>query len=282
MKRLIAVLTALFTLAVSCVAFASTDISSGGVEAEGFGAPGQPPAMGYRAAIVDARRNLLESIKEVSIDSETTVEYGLTTSDVIKSKVNGVLQGAVVTKKWKDAEGYHAIVKLDVFGGVGSLASAVIPEVQQVPLPEPTIFQNTTTTTSTTTAVVPSTAPAVPGVPVTPVTAPVRGNYTGLIVDCSGLGLSTAMAPGIYSANQSVVYGLEHLNHAQVINRGYVGYSNGMSNVGRAGANPLIVKAMSLRDNAIRPVVSDEDAMTILSENKVTGFLTAGNVVFVK
>lgn len=281
MKKLISVLTALFTFAISCVAFANTDISSGGVEAEGFAAPGQPTAMGYRAAIVDARRNLLESIKEVSIDSETTVEYGITTSDVIKSKVNGVLKGAVVTKKWKDAEGYHAIVKLDVFGGVGSLASAVIPEVQQVPLPEPAIFQSTTTT-STTTAVIPSTPSAVPAAPVTPVTAPVRGNYTGLIVDCTGLGLSTAMAPGIYSANQSVVYGLEHFNHAQVINRGYVGYSNGMSNVARAGANPMIVKALSLRDNSIRPVISDNDAMNILSENKVTGFLTAGNVVFVK
>ena len=66
------------------------------------------------------------------------------------------------------------------------------------------------------------------------------------------------------------------------MNRGYVGYSSGMGNVARAGANPMIVKALSLRDNSIRPVISDNDAMNILSENKVTGFLTAGNVVFVK
>ena len=90
------------------------------------------------------------------------------------------------------------------------------------------------------------------------------------------------MAPGIYSENQSVVYGLQHVSHEQVISRGYVGYSNGMSNVSRAGSNPLIVKATGLRDHAIRPVISDADAMTVLSENKATGFLNNGNVVFMR
>ena len=277
MKKIITLLTMVFMLAMSCVAFAATDISSGSVQAEGFGAPNQPVGPGYRAAKADAMRNILEEIKEVNIDSETTVEYGLTTSDVIRTKVNGALKGAREVKRWRDAEGYHVVMELGVFGGAGSLADAVIPSVPQVDLPEPSIFQNTTTTTTSTT-----TTTNIPSSPVVPVTAPVRGNYTGLIVDCTGLGLSTAMAPGIYSENQSVVYGLQHVSHEQVISRGYVGYSNGMSNVSRAGSNPLIVKATGLRDHAIRPVISDADAMTVLSENKATGFLNNGNVVFMR
>lgn len=283
MKKIITLLTMVFMLAMSCVAFAATDISSGSVQAEGYGNPNQLVGPGYRAAKIDAMRNLLEAVHNVQIDSKTVVEYNITTLDVIDAKINGVLNGAREVKRWQDADGgYHMIVEMGLYGGAGSLADVIVPQVQQVPLPEPSIFQNTTTTTTTSTTTAINSAPVDTYSPVVPVTAPVRGNYTGLIVDCTGLGLSTAMAPGIYSENQSVVYGLQHVSHEQVISRGYVGYSNGMSNVSRAGSNPLIVKATGLRDHAIRPVISDADAMTVLSENKATGFLNNGNVVFMR
>lgn len=289
MKKIVTIFLALLMLAMSSVALAATDLTGGVLQSEGTGALGQSAAMGYRAAKVDAMRNLLEEIQGVQIDAETTVEQLLTTSDIAKSRVSGVLKGARVVNKWQDMEGYHVTIEVPAFGGVGSLASAVIPEKPQVPLPEPAIFQTTTSTSvevNVTTSTSTSVAPAMPAPPVqTPAPAPVMpisGGYTGLIVDCTGLGLSTAMAPGIYADNGKIVYGLEHFNHDQVINRGYVGYSRGMSNVSRAGSNPMIVKAVSLRDNSIRPVISNQDAVKILSENRATGFLNSGNVVFVK
>ena len=108
------------------------------------------------------------------------------------------------------------------------------------------------------------------------------GQYTGLIVDCSGMGLQTAMAPAVFTEGRKVVYGLENFSHDQVINRGYVGYSKSLTaGVERAGSNPMIVKAESI-DKFCSPVVSKEDAAKILAENQMNGFLSTGNVVFVK
>ena len=61
--------------------------------------PVQAAAMAERAAITIARRNLLEIIKGVRVDSETTVESFVATSDVVKTKVRGFIQGARVVEK---------------------------------------------------------------------------------------------------------------------------------------------------------------------------------------
>ena len=84
------------------------------------------------------------------------------------------------------------------------------------------------------------------------------------------------------SCGKKVVYGLENFSHEQVINRGYVGYSNSASSgVQRAGSNPMIVKAQSV-EHFFNPVISKDDAAKILAENQMNGFLSTGNVVFVK
>ncbi len=74
--------------------------SQGYVEAAGIGAPPDsksgPAArpMAVRAAKADALRNLLEMVKGVRVDSETTVENFVTKSDVIRSRVEGIVKGA--------------------------------------------------------------------------------------------------------------------------------------------------------------------------------------------
>jgi hypothetical protein len=54
----------------------------------------QQRLMAKRAAKVDALRNLLETVYGVRIDSKTTVKDFVTQSDVIKAKLNSVIQGA--------------------------------------------------------------------------------------------------------------------------------------------------------------------------------------------
>jgi len=55
--------------------------------------------MALRAAEVSAQRALLETIKGVRISSQTTVENSMLTEDVIKSRVDGIVKGAIVTKR---------------------------------------------------------------------------------------------------------------------------------------------------------------------------------------
>lgn len=255
MKRIFAMLTALAMLLMSCTAFAATDIGEGQITAEGVGSLSQSASLGYRAARLDAYRNLLEEIKGVQIDSETSVQNSITTNDVINTQISGVVKGAKVIKKFKDADGYHVVLAVPVFG-VGSVAEAVIPaNPNPAPLPSASSFSTGTS---------------------------VKGTYTGVIIDCRGLGLSTAMAPAIFTPDGQPVYGSTNFSDSFLIKNGCVGYSNSVdSGVERAGVNPLVIQAVGIQ-KFVSPVISPEDAGRILAENQATGFLNRASVVFVK
>jgi hypothetical protein len=81
------------------------------VRAEGFGVPnpGMNPAQGKlmarRAAISDARRNLLEQIKGAQLSSETYVRDFITQYDEINSQVNGLVAGAQVVDEEEQPDG---------------------------------------------------------------------------------------------------------------------------------------------------------------------------------
>ena len=277
MRKLFSVLLAMCVLLLSGTAMAATDITGGVIRVEGVSGVGQSFALKRIAAKVDAQRLLAEQIHGVQIDSNTTVENAIVTSDVVKASVSGVVKGAREVSCTTDEYGYvHVVMELPLYGGANSLAAVVIPNVpQQGFLPPSDIIPV-------------DTKPAAPAVTTNPNQATVgnlygaTGQYTGLIVDCSGLGLQTAMAPALYTDGKKVVYGLENFSHEQVINRGYVGYSNSASSgVQRAGSNPMIVKAQSV-EHFFNPVISKDDAAKILAENQMNGFLSTGNVVFVK
>ena len=277
MRKLFSVLLAMCVLLLSGTAMAATDITGGVIRVEGVSCVGQSFALKRIAAKVDAQRLLAEQIHGVQIDSNTTVENAIVTSDVVKASVSGVVKGAREVSCTTDEYGYvHVVMELPLYGGANSLAAAVIPNVpQQGFLPPSDIIPV-------------DIKPAAPAVTTNPNQATVgnlygaTGQYTGLIVDCSGLGLQTAMAPALYTDGKKVVYGLENFSHEQVINRGYVGYSNSASSgVQRAGSNPMVVKAQSI-EHFFNPVISKEDAARILAENQMNGFLSTGNVVFVK
>ncbi len=85
--------------------------SAAQIEAEGAGiAPDNAPPstgrmMACRAAIVDAQRNLLESIEGVRVEGTTVVANMMVESDVIKTSVSGVLRGARVVNREPQSDG---------------------------------------------------------------------------------------------------------------------------------------------------------------------------------
>ena len=117
------------------------------------------------------------------------------------------------------------------------------------------------------------------------------GEYSGVIVDASGLGLTETFSPVIYDTNGRAVYGIENLqNDALIISEGMVSYSNSINDataIQRAGNAPLIVKAVSVRGgnnsvNKVNAVISATDADKILLANQKTHMLENCAVVFVK
>ena len=88
------------------------DYEKGVVRAVGMGV--MPPQavnlaqgkiLARRAAIVDGWRQLAETVKGVQIDSDTTVEMNMTTSDVVKAHMSATIKGARVVSESFDKDG---------------------------------------------------------------------------------------------------------------------------------------------------------------------------------
>jgi hypothetical protein len=82
--------------------------------------------MTERAAYVVALRNLLEVVKGVRVDSESVVENFMVKSDVIRTRVDGIVQGARIVKTQYMSDGS---VELQVAMPLrGALLDAIVPE----------------------------------------------------------------------------------------------------------------------------------------------------------
>lgn len=71
-------------------------IGNSAIDASKFPNPAQAQLMATRGAVVDAQRNLLEIIEGVKVTGETTVKDMVTESDVVKTRVEGVVKNARV------------------------------------------------------------------------------------------------------------------------------------------------------------------------------------------
>ena len=131
-------------------------------------------------------------------------------------------------------------------------------------------------------------APAVQA-PIPPTTPPAEivprgqavGGYTGVIIDCTGLGLRPVMSPVIKAENGRPIYGYKNLDSDKVVANGMASYARSEADATRAGTNPLRLRAVSV-DGGANPVLSANDANRLLLENSASGFLDATNVVFLR
>lgn len=265
-----------------CVSVACAEQSQEEMTADGYGAmPGNmllPRAkmMARRAAIMDAQRNLIEIIKGAQVDAESSMDMYLLQSDVVKTKVNGMITGARVVSESVEDGGYHVVMSVPMYG-VGSVADAAITaklgDNPPAPAPVPSPSEQA----------VKEYAPA-PQANV--------GGYTGLVIDAKGSELVRTFCPVIYDVNGRAIYGVQNVDKDYAIAHGVVEYAEGANNwqgVGRgttrAGSNPLIVKIVSLQERATNKcdvIISVEEADKILIENQHSGFLNQYAVVFEK
>jgi len=116
-------------------------------------------------------------------------------------------------------------------------------------------------------------------------TNPVSGSYTGVIVDCRGLGVEPAMSPQILdNGGQEVYIGDRPIDPDLVVNIGIVGYANSLQSAKsntRIGLNPLILKANKAGGrNKTDAIISAQDAQTLMQADNKAGFLSQSKVMF--
>jgi len=235
------------------------DWTTGVITAVGIGAPPAQPAnaaqaraMAERAAQVVAYRNLLEAVKGVRVDSTTTVENFMVTSDVVRTQVSGFVQGAMVMDKKYMSDG-----SVEVTVGMkltGALADSLLPKT---PLAPPT------------------------GIVTTP--GATGQAFTGLIVDARGLGVRPAMAPKILNEDGKEVYGSAWINRDWAVREGMAGYLKDPLQAQqnpRVTDKPLLVKAIKASGDArVDVVISNADAAMLHSAAQNLSFLEKCKVI---
>lgn len=254
----------------------------------------QAAGLAAKAAQADAYRKLGEIVNGVHVESNTTVE-NLMVQTQIKLRVEATIKGAQIISQARLSDGAcRVVMQVPLFGKTNSLAQAVFQKSETIePFPEP--VYNVEPSTENPLARVDdnsalsrvNTATIVKGVSGEPVKKSVKdyaalakGDYTGLIVDCRGLGLQPVMSPVILNTNGTKIFGHKNLDVDKIVAQGMVDYVTDPEQVARAGENPLIVKAVELKDFNANPVLSIADSNRVLIENHATKFLKDLKVVF--
>ena len=240
--------------------------------------PGHARILAHQAAMLDAYRRLAEQAKGIHITADSTMEDNISTGDIVAGEVDAVIKRAKVvpgSESYDEWGNCTVTLEVSLYGVTNSIAKVALKPVEKEAFPAPSV--NVSVSVETNTTVTGSSAAA----PAGNMTA--TGGYTGLVVDCSGLGLQPVMSPVIRNAEQQPIYGYKNLDYDKVIAKGMASYANGMSgNKSRAGNNPLVVKAVSVENHNSYPVISTADANKVLVENQTSHFLDNCAVVFVR
>ena len=204
-----------------------------------------------RAAKLDAMRNILETVKGVRIDSQTTVVNFTTQSDVINSRIEGFVRGARVVKtRYLSDGGVEVIIEVPITGGLADTVYGNIGGLGTLSVPKT-------------------------GNPV----------YTGLIIDARGIGAKPAMSPKVLDEDGKEVYGSAYVSREFAIKQGIVGYAkdvNAAKQNERVTANPVIVKGLKTKGAGSSDIViSNSDAAGLRDASKNLNFLEQTRVIIV-
>lgn len=228
------------------VGMANVDWTEGVIQVTGVGtAPdrgsvSQKRLTAERAAVADAYRQLAEVVQGVRVNAERMIKDYMADSVVVKTQVNALIKGAQKTDRRFLADGSIEIDMILPVYGQSSLNEVVQPQKKVIP-PPPVELEPTEITE----------------------------DYTGLIVDCRGLGLEPAMSPAINSKAGGEIYiGNQPVDPAFVIREGIVSYHKSLNDAkqgSRVGKNPLIVKGIAVSGNFKTDVmISEKDTRLIL------------------
>jgi hypothetical protein len=274
--------------------------------------------MAERAAKADALRNLLETVKGVRVDSETTVESYTTKNDRVMTRVSGIVIGArVVDTRYLSDGGVEVTVAVNMTGELLAVMLQELPPLTRPLMPAPPLPRPLPAPPQKTKLPPPPPPPAppaqetkVPPPPVaeptgtpppsietkaqTPSKAPARAednldlkklDYTGLIVDARKLGLRPALVPKIMNEKGELVYSTQSLGQQDIVRMGLVGYAkdvNAASKNQRVTADPVVVSGLSAAgEKKTDVVISNRDAQMILTTAPYTGYLKNGRVMVV-
>lgn len=205
-------------------------------EGSGLGA-----RMAGRAAVLDARRNLLELFKSVRVDSQTVVRDFMLQDDIAFNRLAGVLtRNALEERHELEAGGVEVRVSAPIGGDVAALLWELYPpkDISLKSLNKESFSQQN-------------------AVPTWHVQEPIQRenapDFTGLIVDARGLDFAPSLRPALYGP-EGLLYPGVTTPLELAAREGYVRYFRDMEAAeasGRGGDAPLLVRASGLHQGNV-------------------------------
>jgi hypothetical protein len=276
--------------------------SQGVILAKGSGAPpseakniAQARLMAERAALSDARRNLVEVLKGVRVDSATTVENYMVKIDQVRLSAEGFIQGSTELKdqrKYLSDGAVEVTVAMNLTGDFLTLMlsqakelkspkapSAEKPAPQPLPLapekkaePAPEQPKGRVEEKPVLEA---KTLPAVADLP----------KFTGLVIDTRGLNMRAVLVPRVLGENGQEIYQGRYVPPEKAGQNGVALYSRDLTAAQtnpRVGKNPLTVKGLKVNpDNPSEIILSVEDAKRVTPFARQGTFLEECKVMIV-
>lgn len=251
--------------------FGEVDWAKGIIRVIGFGAApegagrAQARLLAQRAAQADAYRNAMEILEGVRLQSETTVEDFLVTSDVIRTRVEGYVRGAQFVRiDFDDFSGIAEAEMILPLGGGRDLYPVLMEEVER-------------------------TTPEHPVVPKEEIRdVPVEIPHTGVIIDTRGLEVKPALFPQIFDSDGYLLYGPTLLDVDRGGDTTMVAYSRSMAGakeMARVGDNPFDLTAISAirsETGEITDIILDrKDADALREADLQSHILNKEAVVFI-
>ena len=190
---------------------------------------GKNKLMAKRGAKTDARRNLIEALKEIRVDSKTTMRDLEIEEDLVVTEASGYIRQAWFddssVEYERDGEKWMCSISITM-PLLGEYSQAVLPKAGSTRISEEQA------------APVYKPASAPPPPPAKP--------YTGLVIDFRGKKVIPSMAPKIVTEDGAILYGMNKVSRQYASSMGVVGYIKKIDNpqtMIRVGENPLVVKA---------------------------------------
>jgi hypothetical protein len=200
--------------------------------------PNQARTMARIEAISSARLNLLEIINGIQIESRTFIKDLSARSETIREGIYRLLiNSRLVDIVFKKDGSVMAKVAMEV---IGPLAELVLPEtiVSISPVKQSKAPNNKDS-----------------------------DHNTGLVVDCRGFKVETALAPRIVDEDGKVVYGSAYVSRDYAIKRGMAGYLKDMESAlshPRIGPRPFVFKGLRTAKTGLSDIViSNADSAKI-------------------
>ena len=273
----------------------SINWSKGIVTAKGSGVPpsaaanpSQARLMAERAAISDARRNLLETVGEVRVDAVSTVGSLMTKRDVIVTRVGGIIKGSLVTeRRYLDDGSVEVVVEMPI---TGAFLDVMLSEVKAVPSITMTLPPSKFKKKGLPKAEIktPAASEPVKEAKIEPEPEKIdlsKVNYSGLIIDAREVEVKPALMPKVLNERGEVIYSSANMQKEEAVKTGVVGYAKEVDAAKkhpRVTETPVVVAALKgSGEKRSDVIISDGNARTITTTEPALGYLKKGRVMIV-